>query len=85
MKKSIENSRRFYLLLENCLDIHLGVADKSDLLRHLSQTDHTCWDDLWYDTTKYLWSIGHRSREFEELMKKIKQAEDYWARFFPDI
>jgi len=81
LKINLEN-KRLYLYVDRCLDLHLGVADKSDLIRHLSQNDHSCFQDLWRDTCDYLWEIGHRSVTFEEGMTWDKANEKYWADVF---
>ncbi len=79
LRKNLQAQRTLYFFVEECLDLHLGVADKSDLVRHLSQNDHSCWRDLWRDTIHYLEGMGYHSVKFEELMKQDKAQEKRWA------
>lgn len=79
LEANLKHARRFYQNIELTLCLHLSVADKSGLIAHLKQTDHTCFSDLWGDTTRYLWEMGYRSKRFEELMQNRKQVDSYWA------
>jgi len=84
LRKKLQGERNLFFYIDNCLDLKLGVADKSDLIRHLSQNNHKSFDDLWKDACFYIWEIGHRSKQFTVLMEDYKKAEQYWARFFSE-
>jgi hypothetical protein len=79
LRANFGHERNLYWFIDCCLDVHLGVADKSDLLRHLSQNDHVCFDDLWKDTCDYLWGMGYKSEKLKEGINERKRNEEYWA------
>ena len=70
----------FYKIVEESLDLKLGVADKFGLKYHLSKTDHPNFNDLWLDTRRYLWDVGYRSNKFEQLKEYDNKLYKYWNK-----
>lgn len=76
------NGYKFYKLAEDCLDVHLGVADKLYLNRYLDNRRHANGDDLYYDLYKHLSELGFNSTAIRNTIDGDKKCEKYWAKIF---
>jgi len=68
LKENLKCPRRFYRYFAE-MGLDLTLADKSGLVKHLSETDHTNWSDLWEDDGRYFVARGFKSKTFDRLMK----------------
>ena len=85
LKQNLQSSPDLYFFIEDCFDLNLGVADKAGLLRHLSEHDYSFFQDLLFDTRRYLWDMGYRSKKLEESVNQIKINERNWAECFTRV
>ena len=76
LQKSLK-TRELYWVIDRCLGIHLGVADKLDLIKNLRQVDHSCWDDLENHAQNYLWIMGYCSAGLLTSMEKDRAHQDF--------
>lgn len=79
LRANLDRAKRFYDTIDTCLDVHLGVADKYALTKHLEKTDHTCWQDIYRDTFYYLEEMGYTSTSIAEYRKEVEKNGNDWV------
>jgi len=75
LKINLCGKRNLYFFIEECLDVHLGVADKFGLIKYLFDNDYICFLDLWRDSINYLIDYGYVSEPLRRAVIEFRENE----------